>query len=146
MCSPFNWSCFVLIPWQDQFKQVQSLNFTGSENQTQHRVKSEASTRHEVKNIWTKHEDVKSGKHNNPTGSASLQEYLSEIDEQYFGTNIIDQNFSKLTNGKTINPTRLDFGWLMGVVYFDQLLGAARTKKLVETFFFCRFSTFFVHF
>ena len=33
----------------------------------------------------------------------------------------------------------------MGVVYFDQLLGAAHTLKLVETFF-CRFSTFFDHF
>ena len=29
------------------------------------------------------------------------------------------------------------------VVYFDQLLGAAHTQKLVETFFFSRFSTFF---
>ena len=35
--------------------------------------------------------------------------------------------------------------YLWNVVYFDQLLGAARTQKLVETFF-SHFSTFFVHF
>ena len=34
----------------------------------------------------------------------------------------------------------------MIVVYFDQLSGAFITWKLVETFFFSRFSTFFVHF
>ena len=34
---------------------------------------------------------------------------------------------------------------MMVVVYFDQLLGAACTQKLVVTFFSC-FSTFFVHF
>ena len=32
------------------------------------------------------------------------------------------------------------------VVYFDQLLGAACTQKLVETFFSAVFLTFFVHF
>ena len=34
----------------------------------------------------------------------------------------------------------------MYVVYFDQLLGAARTQKLVETIFTAVFNTFFVHF
>ena len=32
------------------------------------------------------------------------------------------------------------------VVYFDQLSDGARTQKLVETFFFCHFSTFFCSF
>ena len=34
----------------------------------------------------------------------------------------------------------------MSVVYFDQLLGAVRTQKLVEILFFQPFSTFFSDF
>ena len=38
--------------------------------------------------------------------------------------------------------TSLMFGFVLDVVYFDQLLGAARTWKLVEQLFFSRFQNF----
>ena len=45
--------------------------------------------------------------------------------------------------------TNLTFGYILliqinsFVVYFNQLLGAVRIRKLVETLFFIRFQTFF---
>ena len=75
-----------------------------------------------------------------------VQDFVFILGPLYFSSCSSARFIVKLDDDATINwKLLLEILQVKFVVYFDQLLGATHTQKLVETFF-QMFSTFFVHF